>query len=83
MGKPKFKIGDVLRYDTGPTALFRVDAVSKNHAGPGKHRYYGTHCGGTPEGVYESDCQPANKADMKKWREYKNWRKSEEKPNGR
>ena len=66
MAKPKFSVGDVIRYSSGPTALMRVSNVSENHGGY-EHRYYGQQCLGGIVGAYESDCSPATEDDKKEW----------------
>ena len=63
--KPKYDIGDMLRYGHGSTALFVVTSVSRDHAGKGKHRYYGDHILGGAHGSYEDDCQPATPEEKK------------------
>lgn len=65
---PKFKVGDILRYDDGSTALFRVESISPKHGGL-EDRYYGRQCFGGSVGAYASDCLPASEADLKKWAE--------------
>lgn len=79
--RPAFKTGDILRYGSGSTALMRVSTISKNHAGPGHHRYYGQQCMGGSCGAYEDQCTRASAADRRKWfevrREYRSiptWR---------
>lgn len=66
MSDPKFKVGDVLRYHWGETALFRVDHVSVNHGGF-DHRYYGRHVMGGTQGAYEENCRPASAKDLLVW----------------
>jgi hypothetical protein len=65
MPTPKYELGTILRYSSGPTALFRVDAVSPNHGGA--VRYYGQHCLGGMEGRYESQCESASADDLRMW----------------
>jgi hypothetical protein len=67
MDEPKFSVGQILRYNDGPTALFRVSYISENHGGPGVHRYYGQHCMGGTHGSYESQCRLGNVEDQKTW----------------
>lgn len=67
MAPPKYKVGDILRYDNGHTALFRVEHVSEDHDGRGGHRYYGQTFYGSSLGAYEQDCQPATKFEKARW----------------
>jgi hypothetical protein len=62
---PKFKVGDILRYDSGPTALMVVTYISENHGG--SHRYYGQQCYGGGCGAYEYDCTLASAKDLTTW----------------
>lgn len=56
MNEPKFKVGDIVRYSAGPTAIMTIQHVSKDHAGLGLHRYYGRQYYGGSVGAYEKDC---------------------------
>lgn len=78
----RFKVGQILRYDAGETALMRVSYVSKNHGGRGVHRYYGQQCMGGSIGVYEDQCELSSKKDREVWKEVRqqytdilSWRK--------
>jgi len=73
MAKPKFNLGDVLRYRPGPTALLRVTYISLNHGGYG-HRYYGEQCCGGSAGAYEDECSLASRRDMAEWEHHAPWR---------
>lgn len=53
--KPKFKVGDCLKYADGPSAWFRVTLIGTNHGGRGEHRYWGDHMLGGAHGAYERD----------------------------
>lgn len=61
----KFKVGDVVRYGCGCTALMRIDHISENHGGHA--RYYGEHCMGGPHGAYAMDCVAPSDTDMQTW----------------
>lgn len=61
-----FKIGDILRYGDGSTALMRVTYVSVGHGGA-KARYYGQQCMGGSCGAYHEQCTLANAKDRKTW----------------
>lgn len=50
---PKFKVGEIVRYGHGPTAIMRIDSISVDHGGPGWTRYYGTQHFGGAVGAYE------------------------------
>jgi hypothetical protein len=54
--------------------LFRVTYVSANHAGPGRHRYYGEHCMGGYYGAYENTVSRASRTDRKAWKDAEHWR---------
>lgn len=62
---PKFKVGDILRYDDGSTALFRVESISPKHGGT--DRYYGRQCFGGTVGAYVWQCSLASKVDLETW----------------
>lgn len=68
MSQPKCGLGDILRYDHGPTALMRVETVSFGHDGRG-HRYYGRQFFGGTMGAYEFECLLASPYDIDKWNE--------------
>lgn len=70
--EPKFKVGDVLRYASGETALFKVTLVRPNHGG--HVRYYGTHCMGGYNGAYEDQCSQATAGDLATFSEHARWR---------
>lgn len=62
----RFKVGDIVRYSWGPTALMRITGVSKNHGGFGD-RYYGVQFYGDSMGAYDSNCTEATLAEVKKF----------------
>lgn len=61
-----FKIGAVIRYGEGPTALMEVTHISQGH-GSGIARYYGTQFYGGSTGAYHEDCRAANLKDLQRW----------------
>lgn len=63
MTEPRFKIGDVVRYNSGPTALMRIDSISVGE----RTRYYGTQYYGAAVGAYDHDCQGASAAEAAAW----------------
>ncbi len=63
----KFKLGDIIRYTTGSTALMRVEHVSLNHGGIGWTMYHGKQCMGGSVGAYERDCAAATPTDLATW----------------
>lgn len=65
-----FKVGDIVRYNDGVTALMRISFISLNHAGPGDHRYYGQQCMGGTYGAYQQDCRAATPKDRATWSEH-------------
>lgn len=61
-----FKVGDILRYGEGSTALMRVTYVSVGHGGS-KARYYGQQCMGGFCGAYHDQVSLAAPDDRKTW----------------
>jgi hypothetical protein len=68
-----WKVGDLLRYDDGPTALMRITAV-RDMSAPSKAiatglRYSGRafHSGGTCTARYHGQCFEPNSEDIAKW----------------
>lgn len=60
------KVGDVVRYRKGATALMKVERLY-DYGGKIGIRFEGMHvCGGHHE-AYESDCIPASEEDKKHW----------------
>ncbi len=59
-------VGALLRYDSGPTALFMVTYVSRRHGGS-ETRYYGVHCMGGLHGAYHYDCVLAGNTSWETW----------------
>jgi len=64
--EPKYKVGDILRYDSGPSALFKVTGISKNHGID--HRYIGLQYYGDKMGSYEQDCSLATAEEITMFR---------------
>ena len=60
------KIGNMLRYGSGETALMIVTHVSEGHGGA-LARYYGRQCMGGAVGAYHDQCTPATHADQAVW----------------
>lgn len=61
-----YKIGQVARYAEGPTALFRIESVSRKHGGT-HDRYYGVQFYGGQVGAYECDMRSATEAEIKRF----------------
>lgn len=67
------KVGDLVRYDDGPTALMRITHVldkGKNHRGIAcEIRYYGRafHSDDTCTGRYHGQCSEPSEADRAAW----------------
>lgn len=61
-----FKLGDVIRYGSGETALMRVDQISEGHGGQ-VARYYGQQFYGGVVGAYHDDCRAASPVDLQNW----------------
>ncbi len=64
---PKFKVGNIIRYGSGETALMRVEMVREHHGGYGQHRYYGEQFYGGKVGAYEENCVLACEIDLINW----------------
>lgn len=61
-------IGQIVRYDFGPTALMLVDAQA------GNGRYYGKHCMGGTHGALANRMCPASPKDLATWKSCAHWR---------
>ncbi len=67
------RVGDMVRYSDGPTALLIVTDI-KDHGKDRPRTYYGRHCmGGTGVG-YEPDVRHASDADRITWEASAEWR---------
>lgn len=66
----KMKIGDIVRYRKGPTALLRIEKIYDYTGKVGEH-FSGTHCCGGTHGAYASDCVVADERDKITWNNYK------------
>jgi len=62
-----FEVGQVLRYDSGKTALFQVAKIYPGYGGA-VARYYGEHCLGGAHGAYHEQCSAASPADLVQWK---------------
>lgn len=72
MVRPKvdFKIGDLVRYRQGPTALLRIESVY-DYGGKIGREFTGLQMCGDIHRVYESDCTKATPLDHARWEDYK------------
>lgn len=63
----KFKIGEIVRYDNGSTALMKIESVIDNgsHLGP---RYYGSQFYGHAVGAYENELKIATSNEIVKFK---------------
>lgn len=68
-----FKIGDILRYGSGCTALMQVNYVSEGHGGS-VARYYGAQCMGGSVGAYHEKVELAGAVDLRVWKDNQSWR---------
>lgn len=66
----EIKLGDIVRYRKGRTALMRCDEFYDFGGKVGK-RFFGLQCCGDWHGAYESDCVLASEEDLKTWQVYK------------
>ena len=69
----RFKIGAVVRYDAGPTALMRL---KRRVVINGSVRWYGMQCCGGVEGAYQYQLKKATKSDLRVWGDCKQWRRA-------
>jgi len=67
MANSIYKIGDIVRYDHGQTALMKIKEISHDHGQIGQTRYYGKSFYGSAMGVYWNDCSPASSVDKMVW----------------
>lgn len=62
----RFKIGQIIRYAIGPTALMRITGISEKHGG-NCDRYYGVQFYGDSMGAYDSDVTEATLEEIHKF----------------
>lgn len=74
----KFKIGEIVRYDRGSTALMKITSVSPNHGG--LVRYYGLQFYGDAMGAYENDCRSATLEEIQRFKTDKHLGRLRDKP---
>lgn len=60
--KPKYRIGQTVRYGVGETAFFKITSIN-NYGSPCGPRYFGRHELGGAHGAYESDLDKYNTED--------------------
>ena len=60
-----YKVGDVIRFDRGPTALMEITEISNPHGG--SVRYYGKTWHGSTIGVYQYDAIKATERELVLW----------------
>jgi hypothetical protein len=58
------KVGDIVRYSTGPTALLRILDIVHDR------RVYGRHVLGGYVGAELGDCKPATENEKMLWKHY-------------
>lgn len=63
----KFKVGDIIRHDSGSTALMKITSVSPNHGGYST-RYYGRSFYGSPVGVFQMDAKEATPEEITRFK---------------
>jgi hypothetical protein len=69
----QFKIGAIVRYSSGITALMKVETVYYDEDGEGNHRYYGMQFYGATMAAYHNDIFAAKPAEVALWDEH--WKK--------
>lgn len=66
--EPKFKVGDIVRYGDGPTALMKITQVREIGAGYCQYyRFYGDHVLRGLVGANSEDCRAPTLDDIKTW----------------
>lgn len=73
-----WSVGDLIRYDSGPTALMRITSVRYMRAGDVIEdiakdvRYYGRafHSTGTCTGRYHGQCYEPDAEDVESWKQH-------------
>lgn len=70
---PIYKIGDLIRYDTGSTALLEITSVQPGHGGSVAY-YHGKQCMGGSAAAYHQACELASDDDIATWQECAEWR---------
>lgn len=69
---PMYKVGEIIRYEYGPSALMQIETVVMYGEEP---RYYGLQCCGGGVGAYHRACERATDEDYRVWVECEKWRK--------
>lgn len=70
---PIYKVGDLIRYDDGETALMEVGLVQPGHGGAVAY-YHGKQCMGGTVAAYHQACEAPSAKDLAKWDECSKWR---------
>lgn len=65
----QFKIGAIVRYSDGITALMKIETVAYDEDGEGNHHYYGRQFYGASMGAYHYDMLAATQAEVHRWEE--------------
>lgn len=68
------RVGTILRYSHGETALMQVNTIREGHGGS-IARYWGPHCMGGTYGAYHEDCVVATPEDIETWKTKAHWRR--------
>lgn len=71
---PTYKVGELIRYDDGSSALMVIRHITP---GEGRHGayYHGDQCCGGVTAAYHNACERPNEADRKTWKECAKWRR--------
>jgi hypothetical protein len=65
----QFKIGSVVRYASGITALMKIERVDYDVDGEGNHHYYGQQFYGGAMGAYHNTLYGAKPTEIHLWQE--------------
>lgn len=70
---PIYTIGDIVRYDSGSSALMKITHVQPDHGGSVAY-YHGRQCMGGAVAAYHQACERASDEDLETWAQQANWR---------
>jgi hypothetical protein len=73
-----YKVGDIIRYDHGPTALMKITTLRAPYGGS-IARYWGVQCMGGIAGAYHEKIRATTEDDIAIWETQKKWRIETEK----
>jgi hypothetical protein len=68
MNVKNFRVGSVVRYAYGETALMKITAVYEDHGRDGDTYYAGTQFYGGGVCAWHEDCDPLSEEDKRRWK---------------